>query len=275
MVSAFSDIVKFEDWHKYESRIENNMHRILELLDEYKVKATFFVLGWIAKHYPNLVREIHTAGHEIACHGYNHRLIYHLTHEQFREDVHTAKCIIEDIIGSQMLGYRAASYSIVKRTIWALDILIEEGFLYDSSIFPVHHDRYGFPGANRFPHVIQRKNGTIKEFPPSTFKILGQNIPMAGGGYLRLFPLPITRSMIKRINAKDNQPVTIYLHPWEVDADQPRLNGCLKSKFRHYINLSSTFPKLRSFLDEFRFRPLSEFLETSSLWDSSTSQYTQ
>ena len=275
MVSAFSDVVKFEDWHKHESRVENSTHKILDLFEKQNVKATFFVLGWVAEHYPNLVREIYSGGHEIACHGYNHRLIYHLTHEQFRDDVHTAKCILEDIIGAQILGYRAASYSIVKRTIWALDILIEEGFVYDSSIFPVYHDRYGFPAANRFPHMIQRKHGTIKEFPPSTFKILGQNIPMAGGGYLRLLPSQITRSMIKRINMKDKQPVTIYVHPWEVDADQPRLNGCLKSKFRHYVNLRSTFPKLRCFLDEFRFRPLSSFLGTSMECDSYVSQYEQ
>jgi polysaccharide deacetylase family protein (PEP-CTERM system associated) len=275
MVSAFSDIVKFEDWHKYESRVENNTYKILELFEQQNVKATFFVLGWIAKHHPNLVKEIYSMGHEIASHGYNHRLIYHLTHEQFKEDVHKAKCILEDITGTQILGYRAASYSIVKRTLWALDILIEEGFVYDSSIFPVHHDRYGFPGADRFPHVIKRKNGTIKEFPPSTFKILGQNIPIAGGGYLRLFPLHLTKSMIKRINSKDNQPVTIYLHPWEVDTDQPRLNGRLRSKLRHYVNLRSTFPKLKTFLDEFKFRPLADFAGASAMWNCSATQYIQ
>jgi len=275
MVSAFSDIVKFEDWHKYESRVEKNTCKILELFEEQNVKATFFVLGWIARRYPNLVREIHTMGHEIACHGYNHRLIYHLTPDQFREDVHTAKGILEDITRTQIIGYRAASYSIVKRTLWALDILIEEGFLYDSSIFPILHDRYGLPEAQRFPHVIQRENGKIKEFPPSTYKILGQNIPIAGGGYLRLFPLYITKSLIKRINVKDSQPVTIYLHPWEVDADQPRLNGCLKSKLRHYINLGSTFPKLKSFLGEFRFRPLADFLDSSTIWNASATQYRQ
>jgi polysaccharide deacetylase family protein (PEP-CTERM system associated) len=260
MVSAFSDIVKFEDWHKYESRIENNMHRILELLDEYKVKATFFVLGWIAKHYPNLVREIHSAGHEIACHGYNHRLIYHLTVEEFREDVHTAKCILEDVAGTPILGYRAASYSIVKETLWALDVLIEEGFIYDSSIFPIHHDRYGFPEAERFPHIIQRNIGKITEFPPSTYRIFKQNIPVAGGGYLRLYPFQLTKAAIRRINEKEKNIAILYIHPWEIDEHQPRLNGKWQSKSRHYVNLSSTMPKLRNFLNEFRFGPLSSFL---------------
>jgi polysaccharide deacetylase family protein (PEP-CTERM system associated) len=260
MVSAFSDIVKFEDWHKYESRVENNTYKILELFEEQHVKATFFVLGWIARHYPNLVREIHAMGHEIACHGYNHRLIYHLTHEQFREDIHTAKGILEDITGKNIVGYRAASYSIVKRTLWALDILIEEGFLYDSSIFPIHHDRYGLPGAERFPHIIKRSAGQITEFPPSTWRIFRQNIPVAGGGYLRLYPFHLTKAAIKRINEKEKNIAILYFHPWEIDEKQPRLNGNWRSKGRHYLNLASTMPKLRNFLNEFRFQPLSSFL---------------
>jgi polysaccharide deacetylase family protein (PEP-CTERM system associated) len=260
MVSAFSDVVKFEDWHKYESRIENNMHRILDLLDEYKVKATFFVLGWIAKHHPDIVRKIHAAGHEIACHGYNHRLIYHLTVEQFREDVHAAKCILEDVTGAPLLGYRAASYSIIKETLWALDILIEEGFIYDSSIFPIHHDRYGLPEAERFPHLIRRSGGEITEFPPSTYRFLNQNIPVAGGGYLRLYPFQLTKAAIKSINEKEKNIAILYIHPWEIDEHQPRLNGKWKSRSRHYLNLRSTLPKLRNFLGEFRFKPLSSFL---------------
>jgi polysaccharide deacetylase family protein (PEP-CTERM system associated) len=267
MVSAFADVVRFDEWHKYESRIEKNTRKILDLLDEYKVQATFFVLGWVAERHPELIRDIHSRGHEIACHSYNHMLIYHLTRAQFREDVYTAKSILEDITGAAISGYRAPSYSITPKTLWALDILIEEGFLYDSSIFPIHHDLYGFPGANRFPHVIKRANGTIIEFPPSTYKLFGQNIPVAGGGYLRLFPLQITKSMIKKINTKEQQPVTVYFHPWEIDKDQPRLNGCLKSKLRHYMNLKSTFPKLKSFLKEFRFRPLGEFVDSSLTFD--------
>lgn len=260
MVSAFSDVISFDDWHRYESRIENNTYKILDLLNEYGVKATFFVLGWVAEHHPSLIRSIHNSGHEVASHGYNHKLIYNLTPGQFREDIRKAKIITEDIIGTSVSGYRAASYSIIKKTLWALDILIEEGFVYDSSIFPIHHDRYGFPEAERFPHIIKRPAGTIMEFPPSTYQILGQNIPVAGGGYLRLFPFQFIKKAIKEINEKEKNIAVLYLHPWEIDVDQPRLNGCWKSRLRHYINLSSTMPKLKNFLNEFRFKPLNEIL---------------
>jgi polysaccharide deacetylase family protein (PEP-CTERM system associated) len=259
MVSAFADIIRFEAWGAYESRVEKNTYRILDVLNERNVKATFFVLGWVAERCSKLVRDVHACGHEIACHGYNHRLIYDLTPEQFKEDVRKAKGILEDIISAPVIGYRAASYSIVKETLWALDILIEEKFLYDSSIFPIHHDRYGLPGAERFPHIVKRKNGTLREFPPSTYRILGQNIPIAGGGYLRLFPQLVTKTAIRRINEQEDKPVIVYLHPWEIDPDQPRLNGRWSSKIRHYINLNSTMPKLRTFLDEFKFGHLSAF----------------
>jgi polysaccharide deacetylase family protein (PEP-CTERM system associated) len=260
MVSAFADVVRFEDWGKYESRVAKNTGHILALLDEYNVKATFFVLGWVAERDPGLIRKIHDAGHEVACHGYNHRLIYDLTPDQFRNDVRKAKNILEDIISAPVIGYRAASYSIVKETLWALDILIEEKFLYDSSIFPVHHDRYGLPGAERFPHIVKRNHGTLREFPPSTYRIFGQNIPIAGGGYLRLFPLQVTKSAIRSINDREKKPVIVYLHPWEIDTKQPRLNGRRSSKFRHYINLDSTMPKLKKVLTEFKFKHLSGFL---------------
>lgn len=265
MVSAFSDVIKFENWHDYESRVEKNTYKILDLFDKYEIKATFFVLGWVAEKYPKLIRDIYSEGHEIASHGYNHRLIYNLTPHEFKEDVRITKSILEDIIGFHIIGYRGASYSIVKKTLWALDILIEEGFLYDSSIFPIRHDRYGFPEANRFPHIIERSNGTIVEFPPSTYYLFGQNIPIAGGGYLRLFPLKFIRFAIKRINKKEKNIVILYLHPWEVDPDQPRMNGRFLSRMRHYINLKSTLPKLNILLREFRFKPLSLLLENFSL----------
>ena len=261
MVSAFADVVKFEDWHRYESRIEKNTRTILDLLDTHDVRATFFVLGWVAEHYPALVREIHAAGHEIACHGYNHRLIYHLTPEQFREDIRKAKGALEAITGAAVKGYRAASYSVVKSTLWALDILTEEGFQYDSSIFPIHHDRYGFPEADRFLHVVKTKTGEIAEFPPSTYHLWGQNIPVAGGGYLRLYPWPVTKAIIKQINEKEKKAAMIYVHPWEIDVDQPRLHGRWRSKIRHYLNLNSTLPKLRTCLRECRCKPVSWFLK--------------
>jgi polysaccharide deacetylase family protein (PEP-CTERM system associated) len=262
MVSAFADIVRFEDWHKYESRVEQNTRILLDLFNKFDVKATFFVLGWVGEHYPALVRDIHSSGHEVACHGYNHRLIYHLTHKEFREDVRKAKNVLEDIIGTSVIGFRAASYSIVKKTLWALDILIEEGFLYDSSIFPIHHDRYGLPEADRFPHKIKRENGTIIEFPPSTYQLFGQNIPIAGGGYLRLFPSWVTKAAMRRINENEERVVIMYLHPWEIDTNQPRLPGKWRSKIRHYVNLSSTMTKLTHMLTVFKFQPLSLFLDS-------------
>jgi polysaccharide deacetylase family protein (PEP-CTERM system associated) len=260
MVSAFADVVHFKDWDSLESRVEKSTYRILELLNERGVKATFFTLGWVAEHCPRLIKVLHSSGHEVACHGYNHRLVYQMTPAQFREDVRRAKRILEDITGDPVKGYRAPSYSIMEKTVWALDVLIEEGFLYDSSIFPIHHDRYGFPGARRFPHLMRREAGTIMEFPPSTFRLLGQNLPVAGGGYLRLYPLPLTRAAMKRINQEEEKPVIVYLHPWEIDTEQPRLNGRFSARFRHYVNLASTMPKLMSFLSEFQFANLSSFL---------------
>jgi len=264
MVSAFSNVVKFEDWHRYESRVEKSTSTILDLLEHYDVRATFFVLGWIAQRHPGLVRAIHDAGHEIACHGYNHRLVYELTPGQFREDLRMSKGILEGITGTAVRGYRAPSYSVVQKSLWALDILIEEGFEFDSSIFPIHHDRYGIPAANRFPHIITRRSGEIREFPPSTYHLWGQNIPVAGGGYLRLFPWNLTKAIIERINEKEKQAVMVYVHPWELDVEQPRLKGSWRSELRHRINLDSTEEKLRGLLREFKFKPLSKLLAASA-----------
>ena len=264
MVTAFASGIKFEDWPRYECRVERNTHRILELLAQYGVKGTFFVLGWVGENYRSLVRDIQAAGHEIACHGYNHRLIYDLTFDEFREDVRKAKITLEDITGAPVSGYRATSYSIIKKTFWALDILAEEGFRYDSSIFPVHHDLYGVPGAQRFFHTIKTGAGEIVEIPPTTFTLLGQNIPVAGGGYFRLYPLRLTKAIIRRINEIEKKTAVIYVHPWEIDVDQPRLQGGLLSKFRHYVNLRTTEPKLGDCMKEFKFKPISEIFNTST-----------
>ncbi|MDA8387528.1 MAG: DUF3473 domain-containing protein [Nitrospiraceae bacterium] len=258
MVSAFASSVKFEDWHKYESRVEQNTYRILALLNEYGVRATFFILGWVAQRHKGLVRDIHAAGHEVACHGYNHRLVYDMTQDEFREDVSRAKDILEGITGEPVRGYRAPSYSIIKRNLWALDVLIEKSFLYDSSIFPIRHDMCGIPDACRFPHRVSRGCGEIIEVPPSTFRFLGMNLPVAGGGYLRLYPAYLTGLAIKKINSREEKPAVVYFHPWEIDPGQPRLKGGLKSRFRHYVNLGSTLPKLRHFLGALRFLPLAE-----------------
>jgi polysaccharide deacetylase family protein (PEP-CTERM system associated) len=258
MVSAFAAGIKFEDWPRYECRVERNTHRILELFAKYGVKGTFFVLGWVAENYPALVKDIQAAGHEIASHGYNHRLIYDLTQHEFRADIRRAKRAVEDITGVPVNGYRATSYSIVKKTFWALDMLVEEGFRYDSSIYPIHHDRYGVPGAQRFVHTIKTGAGDILEIPPTTFKLFGQNIPAAGGGYFRLYPLQVTKAIIRRINEIEKKTAVIYIHPWEIDMDQPKLQGSLFSKFRHYVNLKTTEQKLGECMKEFKFKPISE-----------------
>lgn len=264
MVSAFSDVVRFEDWPGYESRVERNTRVFLNLFEKHGVRATFFILGWIAERHPGLVRDIQQAGHEIASHGYNHRCIFDITPAEFREDLRRSKAILEDIAGAPVIGFRAASYSIIRQTLWALDILIEEGFAYDSSIFPILHDRYGLVDAERFPHVIKREGGSITEFPPSTYRVLGQNIPVAGGGYLRLLPLKLTKAAVRSINEKERNIAILYLHPWEIDTEQPRLNGRWLSRFRHYINLDSTLPKLKGFLSEFSFTPLCMHLSDAS-----------
>ena len=260
MVSAFANRIKFEDWHKFESRVEKNTYILLDLLDLYGVRATFFILGWVAERHPELVKEIDRRGHELASHGYNHRLVYELTPQEFREDTRKSKGIIEDIAGKPVIGYRATSFSITERSIWALDILIEEGLLYDSSIFPIRHDRYGMPNAERFPHPIKSNGRTIIEFPPSTYHILGKNIPVAGGGYLRLLPLWFTKTALRKINDKEKQPTLLYIHPWELDAEQPRLNGSMLSMFRHYTNIKQTLFKIRRLLESFRFAPIKEVL---------------
>jgi polysaccharide deacetylase family protein (PEP-CTERM system associated) len=317
MVSAFESVVKREDWHKYESRIERNTHRILEILAEAKppstqfktqnsklkiardaaynsppdsgVRATFFCLGWIADKYPGLIREITACGHEIANHGYDHNLVYNMTSSEFREDVRKSKKILEDAAGKEVVGYRAPSYSITAKSLWALPILAEEGYRYDSSIFPIHHDRYGIPDAPRFPFLVDldgvHGNGEVKlpdsdnvktvgasmdasngrfivEYPISTVKLWGLNMPISGGGYMRLFPYGVTKKGLEKINRSEEKPFVIYLHPWELDPEQPRFNNLSAlSRFRHYVNLDGTAEKLRRLLNDFTFSSMREVIE--------------
>jgi polysaccharide deacetylase family protein (PEP-CTERM system associated) len=248
--------------------VANNTLRILDLLDEFSVKATFFVLGWVAFRYPRIVGEIDRRGHEVACHGFGHQRLSTLAPSQFRSDIRRSKKLLENICGRAVFGYRAPSYSIVKETLWALDILIEEGFAYDSSIFPVIHDSYGIPGARRFPHVIERQAGAIREFPLSTLRVgMGNktvNLPVAGGGYLRLFPVPLIERAFSHINHREHQPAVLYVHPWEIDPDQPRIKAGIKSRFRHYLNLSRTEHKLRYLLSRMQFAPLGAVLGLST-----------
>jgi polysaccharide deacetylase family protein (PEP-CTERM system associated) len=260
-VSAFESVVSVKDWDRYESRVEQNTNRILEMLAVHLTDATFFVLGWVAERHTGLVRQIHDSGHEVACHGYSHKLIYTQTPDQFREETKRAKQTLEDIIGEPIFGYRAASYSITKDTLWALEILADLGFTYDSSIFPVRHDRYGIPGHTRFIHSLNGDGKRpITEIPLSTVRVAGVNVPVAGGGYLRLFPLTVTRRAIRHLNEKERQPAVLYFHPWEIDPEQPRLDGPRISRFRQYVNLSTTEAKVRSLLKDFSFCPLQQLL---------------
>ncbi len=355
-INAFSDVIRYEDWDSFESRVEVNTYRLLDLIDSVgegksevrdqrseirdqrsspegyavpgkpedsrrrpeampcqgsqtsevgsqksesrsqiseagsrkaetlyfnkqqatnnkhtkNIRGTFFVLGWIAERYPDLVKEIHSRGHEVACHGYAHQLIFKQDSVTFRDDVKKAKNILENITGTKVLGYRAPTYTITKRTMWALDVLHELGFKYDSSIFPISHDVYGYPGSPRFPYIVLMNGGTsyefvakgnypleekhIFEFPISTYSILNKNIPVGGGGYFRLFPYMITRTLLKRINNKEAKPFVFYLHPWEIDPGIPKMDKAGRlSKFRTYVNLDKTLGRLGRLIRDFDF----------------------
>ena len=258
---AFARAVHPDDWPSLESRVAGSMERVLELLSRARARATFFVLGWVAERHRGLVREIHAQGHELACHGYAHRMIGQLSRDEFRRDVARAKCTLEDVVGCAITGYRAPTFSVMQDTLWSLDVLCELGFQYDSSIFPIVHDRYGLPGAPRFPHRLRTPGGgELAEFPPSTIEVLGRRVPVAGGGYFRLLPWKVTRWAIHRLNEREGQPAMIYLHPWEMDPDQPRLPAGAVARLRHRLNLPKTDERLRALLDEFEVGPVADIL---------------
>jgi len=260
-VQAFADVISSAHWDEYPVRVERNTFRLLEILGRRNVKATFFILGWVADRCPALVRAIVDSGHEIGSHGYGHRMLTRGSQANFREDLIRAKSTIEDQTGSRVTCFRAPSYSITLKTLWALEILAEFGFEYDSSIFPIRHDYYGIPDAPRFPHYWSLKSGArLLEFPPSTVRILGINVPIAGGGYLRLLPYKVTAWAIRHLNQKEDQPAMVYLHPWEIDPDQPRLAASWRSRFRQYQNLQTTEKKLTRLLDDFSWAPMSKVL---------------
>ncbi|WP_111495976.1 XrtA system polysaccharide deacetylase [Marinobacter bohaiensis] len=259
-VAALAEAVSRDDWDRMEYRVEANTDRLLARFAEHGIKATFFTLGWVAERSPQLVRRIQQAGHEVASHGYSHQLIYNQTPEVFREETRRSKRILEDITGEAVTGYRAASYSITAQSRWALDILCEEGFTWDSSIFPVHHDRYGMPGTPRWPHRLTTDDGhTLAEFPLSTLQFPGYTLPIAGGGYFRLFPYWFSQWGLGQIN-RQGKPFVFYLHPWEVDPGQPRLDVKWFSRFRHYNNLDVCEARLEKLLRRFRFGPMSDVL---------------
>lgn len=274
-VSAFEKVAPPDGWDSLPHRVEKNTAGILGILAERDIKATFFIVGWVAERYPKLVEKIAAAGHEIGCHSHMHRRVYELGPEKFRKDTQKAKATLEDIIGKPVRSYRAPSYSITKKSLWALAILQELGFTYDSSIFPIHHDIYGMPDAPRFtftwdlsedsPEIVYQPTGnhqpptanSLQEFPISTALILGRKIPIAGGGYFRLFPYWFTKKALKSINEKERQPFIFYLHPWEIDPGQPRFeNAGWKSRFRHYNNLEKTAGRFNRLLRDFAFGPI-------------------
>ena len=264
-VEAFSQVVRREDWSKWESRVERNTNLLLEMFARHNVKATFFTLGYVAERHPELVRQIANDGHEVACHSYHHRLIYNQTPEEFRQDVRKSKQLLEDIIGVPVIGYRAPTYSITEKSLWALDILIEEGFKYDSSIFPTRHDRYGIPDAERFPHVLHRPAGEIIEFPPSTVQFGSTNIPISGGGYFRLLPYSLFKLGWQTLHRRESKPAIFFLHPWEVDPEQPVVPGTKLNIWRHRVNLKRTEGRLNQLLNDFSFAPVRQVLESRNL----------
>jgi polysaccharide deacetylase family protein (PEP-CTERM system associated) len=258
-VAGFEHIIPCSDWGRMPSRVVASTHKILAALDQTATRATFFVLGWVADRHPELIQAIHAAGHEIGCHGYWHRLVYRQTPDEFREDLCRARDALQDRVGERVVAYRAPCFSITRESLWALDILIEEGFTIDSSIYPTVHDRYGLPGAPTQPHRIERPAGELWELPLSIRRVLGFPLPVGGGGYFRLYPYGITRRALAAINRR-GEPFVTYLHPWEFDPEQPRFTPGRLRAFRHYVNLHRTAPRLQALLRDFRFGPVSEVL---------------
>lgn len=261
-VSAFAKSIGVEEWDNWPTRVEHSTSLLLDMFAEDQTKATFFVLGWVAQRYPELIKSIHAAGHEIACHGMSHQLIYNQKQAVFTQETKDSKALLEDIIGDKVNGYRAASYSITPQSLWALDTLVEAGFSYDSSIFPVFHDRYGMPGAPFNIHTAKAPNGgEITEFPLTSAPFAGNRLPAAGGGYFRFYPYPLTKYLLKKAVAEISQPFVFYLHPWEVDPDQPRVKDLsLLSRFRHYLNLTKCQNRLQKLMADFPFGTMSDLI---------------
>ena len=262
-VSAFAPYIKRSDWESRECRVERNIERILAMLSERDVKATFFTLGWIAERYPQMVRQIVDQGHELASHGYGHERASDLSREAFRSDVDRAKKILEDLAGKPVQGYRAPSFSIGTGNLWAFDSLAQAGYRYSSSIYPIAHDHYGMPDSPRFAYRV----GTgLLEIPVTTLRLMNRNMPSSGGGYFRLLPYSVTRWMLRRVNQQDREAAIFYFHPWEIDADQPRIDGIdARTRFRHYVNIDRMESKLRQLLVDFRWGRMDDiFLDRAS-----------
>lgn len=260
-VSDFESVVCFSEWERYESRVMQNTRKILDLFARYNIRGTFFILAWNAERFPQLVKEINAAGHEVATHGYAHRLVYTQTPEEFREDLRRSLDILQNITGKSVIGYRAPSFSITKESIWALDILLELGLHYDSSIFPLRDKLYGIADSHRFPYVVRQDGARdLVEFPMSTVRMRQTNLPLAGGAYFRLLPYSFFRWGMRKLN-REGRPAVLYLHPWEIDPEQPRIAARGKRGYSsHYWNLQATEKKLTRLLQDFAFAPMREVL---------------
>jgi polysaccharide deacetylase family protein (PEP-CTERM system associated) len=265
-VEGLVGVVDRSEWDCLESRVVWQTDRLLDLFARERVHGTFFTLGWVARRHPDLIRRIVAAGHELACHGDGHEMITRLSRDAFRADLRAARATLEDLAGVRIDGYRAPTFSVVKDTLWALDVLREEGFRYDASVFPIRHDRYGIPDAPRHPHRIESGEGSgLVEFPSSTMRVLGRNLPVGGGGYLRLLPMAYTLSAMKRVAAEG--PCMVYLHPWEIDAAQPRFATGRLASWRGYHNLDAMEGRLATLLRAFSFASAREVLASLGLLD--------
>lgn len=247
-VSAFAPYISRSEWEVRECRVERNIDRILLMLDNHGTKATFFTLGWVAERYPQVVRRIVDNGHELASHGYGHERASDQSEDAFFTDIQLAKLLLEDLSGAEVKGYRAPSFSIGTHNLWAFDCLERAGYRYSSSVYPIRHDHYGMPDAPRFAHRI----GGVLELPATTLRLGNRNWPASGGGYFRLMPYPLSRWMLRRINALDMQAAIFYFHPWEIDVEQPRIPGInVKTRFRHYVNIKQMELRLNRLLADF------------------------
>jgi len=250
-VSAFEKHIRREDWDSLQCRVEINVDKILQLFSDANIHATFFMLGWVAERYPEMIKRIVQEGHELASHGYEHVRVTNQQPDEFLQDILKTKSLLEDLSGNKVNGYRAASYSIGKSNLWALDKLKEAGYLYSSSIYPIKHDLYGMPEAPRF--AFRLKEEAILELPVTTVDITGKKFPCGGGGYFRLFPYFFSKWMMRRVNMKDHESCIFYFHPWEIDPNQPKQTGIsVKTRLRHYLNLTRMQDRLSSLLDDFK-----------------------
>jgi len=263
-VSAFAGIVDRGDWDTLQSRVEASVDRLLELFAAHDARCTFFTLGWVAERHKGMMERIVDAGHEVASHGYCHQRATDQTPTQFREDVRRTKAILEDVAGTAVSGYRAASFSFAETNPWTHEILADEGYEYSSSVYPVRHDHYGIPGAPRYPYR-PLSDAALVEFPMSTVRVLDRNLPCSGGGYFRLLPYGLSRWALRRVNRADRQPAVFYFHPWEIDPGQPRTPGLgLKTRFRHYVNLDSMEQKLARLLADFAWDRMDRVLRSAA-----------